>query len=46
MGNAVEAARAKWAERITTAWRKSVEAVLDAGRWLCHENGSAPRLAG
>jgi len=34
MANAVETARAQWAVRIAGAWRKSVEAILGAGRLL------------
>ena len=45
VANAVESARAKWAERITMAWRKSVEAVLDAGRLLKELKAALPHGA-
>ena len=45
MGDAVETARAEWAERITMAWRKSVEAVLDAGRLLKEAKTALPHGA-
>lgn len=37
-----EAARAQWAARITGAWRKSVEAVLEAGRLLREAKDALP----
>jgi len=44
MGGIVDGARAAWADRIAGAWRKGVEAVVEAGRLLIDAKAAWPRL--
>ena len=43
--DAVETAREQWAARIAGAWRKSVEAILEAGRLLIEAKAALPHGA-